>query len=724
MTSIRDFAFTIVLSLAAMVNLVAQNEIKIRVVDSTTAEPVPSAIVGIKNTSIGMSSDEDGRATFSNIPDGQHIFVVNSIGFISKEVVVNFPRTDTAALTIKIVASTNEMEEVIVSSTRTNSRIEDLPVKVEVLGQEDMDEESTIVPGGVGSILGDLSIITIQRTNPVNGNDAVRMQGLDSKYTQMLRDGLPLYDGFSGSIGVLSIPPLDLKQVEIIKGSASTLYGGGAIGGLINFLSKEPSDSATAILTMNYTTLQETNFNSFLSGKRRMVGGTLFAGANLKTAQDINSDGFAEVPEQRNIILHPRLFFYPSKRLTGNLGFTFAHDERTGGDTHALKFGTDSVHTFVFGETIQRGTLDTRWNLTAGKNTIMLKSAMSRFNRSLTYSGFLFDGRQTSSYSELSNVFKSGKHTWVSGANLNTDAFERISGDTLLFGNYNYSTMGLFTQDDWQIKKQITIEGGLRLDYSSRYEWFILPQVGLFFKPSGQLSFRLHYGTGYKTPNIFSLAQPQHFAQMVDITNNILPEKSVGYNLDVNYETIVFEMIVIQLNQALYYTQITNPTVLNVNASGNLFVSNADFQVNSIGTDTYVRLSLDSWECYLGYNHTLSTQNGNANTFNTPFNPQDKFAATIAYEIEGKWRMGLEAARNGNQFVYNNVRVPDYWFFAGMIERKFKHGSVVLNCENISDYRQSKKEQIVFGTAQNPQFAEFWGPVEGRVLNLSLKLAL
>ena len=86
--------------------------------------------------------------------------------------------------------------------------------------------------------------------------------------------------------------------------------------------------------------------------------------------------------------------------------------------------------------------------------------------------------------------------------------------------------------------------------------------------------------------------------------------------------------------------------------------------------------------------------------------------------------MGLEAARNGNQFVYNNVRVPDYWFFAGMIERKFKHGSVVLNCENISDYRQSKKEQIVFGAAQNPQFAEFWGPVEGRVLNLSLKLAL
>jgi iron complex outermembrane receptor protein/outer membrane receptor for ferrienterochelin and colicins len=697
---------------------------RISVVDSVTTEPVFGAIVNLKNTSFGSATDSLGRVVFFHIPNGEQVVVVNSVGFLSKEVIVDFPRQDTAVLTILLVSSSNEMEEVMVSSTRTNSRIEDLPVKVEVLGQEDMDEESTIVPGGVGSILGDLSIITIQRTNPVNGNDAVRMQGLDSKYTQMLRDGLPLYDGFSGSIGVLSIPPLDLKQVEIIKGSASTLYGGGAIGGLINFISKEPTDSTTATLTLNYTTLQETNFNSFLSGKKGTIGGTLFAGVNLKAAQDINNDGFTEVPEQRNIIIHPRLFFYPTKKLTGNVGFTFTQDERNGGDMQALTFGADSVHTFLFGEKVQRSTLDTRWNFTSGKNSITLKSAVSRFNRDLTYAGFLFDGRQTSSYSEVSNVFKSGKHTWVNGANLNTDAFERTSGDTVLFGNYNYSTIGLFSQDDWQIKKQLTLEGGIRLDYSSRYAWFILPQVGLFFKPSEHLSLRLHYGTGYKTPSIFALAQPQQFAQMVDITNNILPEKSVGYNLDVNYQTIVFEKILIQVNQALYYTQIANPTVLNVNASGNLFVANADFQVNSLGTDTYVRLSLDSWECYLGYNHTLATQKSNGAKFNTPFNPQDKFAVTIAYEVEGKWRMGVEAARNGNQYIYNNERVPDYWFFAGMVERKFKHGSVVLNCENIGDYRQSKKERIVFGSVQNPQFAEFWGPVEGRVLNLSLKLML
>ena len=144
-----------------------------------------------------------------------------------------------------------ELEEVTIASTRTNSRIEDIATKVEVLGTDDMIEESSVKPASVASILGDLSVIHIQQTSAISGAASVRMQGLDGKYTQILRDGLPLYEGFSGSFGVLQIPPLDLKQVEIIKGSNSTLYGGGAIGGLINLVSKEPTTETDASLTLN-----------------------------------------------------------------------------------------------------------------------------------------------------------------------------------------------------------------------------------------------------------------------------------------------------------------------------------------------------------------------------------------------------------------------------------------------------------------------------------------
>src|SRR6202008_333350 len=102
-------------------------------------------------------------------------------------------------------------------------------------------EENTIRPANIASILGDVSGGQIQQSSATSGNSNVRIQGLDGRYTQILRDGMPLYDGFSGGFGILTVPPLDLKQIELIKGSASTLYGGGAIGGLINLVSKRPT---------------------------------------------------------------------------------------------------------------------------------------------------------------------------------------------------------------------------------------------------------------------------------------------------------------------------------------------------------------------------------------------------------------------------------------------------------------------------------------------------
>ncbi len=245
-----------------------------------------------------------------------------------------------------------------------------------------------------------------------------------------------------------------------------------------------------------------------------------------------------------------------------------------------------------------------------------------------------------------------------------------------------------------------------------------------FYKPADHLSIRLHYGSGYKIPGLFNVAQPQEYVGLAAITSSVKSELSNGLNMDVNYSTLVLGELVVQVNQALYWTTIANPTMLRTDANGNVFVENGEYTLTSLGTDTYVRLQLDEWELYLGYNHTIAQQVGSGMTYNTPFNPQDKLAATLAFEVESKWRMGVEAAYNANQFIYGNVRVPNFWFLAGMVERKFKCGSIVLNCENIGDYRQSNEEPLVPGTTQNPIFTSLWGPVEGRVMNLSLKIAL
>ncbi|TXI15984.1 MAG: hypothetical protein E6Q66_00505 [Pedobacter sp.] len=226
----------------------------------------------------------------------------------------------------------NALEEVVIASTRTNTRIEDLPMKVEVLGLDDINEENTIKPGNISSLLGDLSVIHLQQTSAVSAGTAVRMQGLDGKYTQILRDGLPLYEGFSGNFGVLQILPLDLKQVKIIKGTASTLYGGGAIAGIINLISKTPADQPELSFTLNRSTLQENNVNGYYASKFGRWGVTLFAATTQQKAIDVNGDGLSDVPDVRYYLIHPKLFYTLNKRMKASMGYSGLYENRLGGD--------------------------------------------------------------------------------------------------------------------------------------------------------------------------------------------------------------------------------------------------------------------------------------------------------------------------------------------------------------------------------------------------------
>jgi outer membrane receptor for ferrienterochelin and colicins len=126
----------------------------------------------------------------------------------------------------------------VVSATRSSRTIANIPTRVEVISGEELDEKSNMKPGDIRMVLAESTGIQTQQTSATSGNSSIRIQGLDGKYTQIIRDGFPLYSGFSGGLGLLQVAPLDLKQVEVIKGSSSTLYGGGAIAGLVNLVSK------------------------------------------------------------------------------------------------------------------------------------------------------------------------------------------------------------------------------------------------------------------------------------------------------------------------------------------------------------------------------------------------------------------------------------------------------------------------------------------------------
>lgn len=739
----RPFLLLIALLGFASTVQAQSNTLNVRVLDSLTHEPLIGVTIRTAGAKpVGSVTDAEGQAKIANLPDGPLTLKISLIGYKNATLNLTLPLTQAdSVITVGLSSTEAALEEVTVSATRTTSRIEDLPIKVEVLGQEDMDEEAAVVPGNVGSILGDISIIHIQRTSLTTGNQGVRMQGLDSKYTQILRDGLPLYEGFSGNLGVLQIPPLDLKQVEIVKGSASTLYGGGAIGGLINLVSRKPSAGHPDLtVILNRSSRQETNLNSYYANTWGKTGLTLFAGYTNQVGVDVNGDGLTDLPEIKQFTLHPRGFFTLGEHDKLDVGYDFVTEKRVGGDVKAI-YNPEPGHTYIVSNDLYRHTLDATYDHTFKEgHSITGRGTFSYFNRTQVNKGFGFSGNQTSGYYEVVDYLKKGKHSALFGANFTLEQFRKSAGDTSNLTNFNYQTTGVFIQDDYVISPKVTFQGGLRLDHHNVYGDFFLPRLSILTKPNEHFTVRTSIGTGYKTPNVFvnligndSTANALYsYRTLQALEPGLRPERSLSLNMDIAYQGHFGEHFTVQLDQAFYYTYIRNPLVLVADLSNPVKpltrLRNANYNLRSIGTDTYLRMTYDEIEFYLGYNYTVSKRDGATDQTFVPFSPQSKFSFTTAYSIPDKWRFGIEASWVGNQYLYNNNRVPNYWLWAAAVERKMGRVSLILNAENIFNVQQlkfgSRFGQVVTGPITSPNSLPIWAPQEGTIANIALRYKL
>ena len=200
------------------------------------------------------------------------------------------------------------------TTTRTGREIDDVPTRVEAIDEEEVDEKSNMRPSNVSMVLNESTGIKVQQTSATTQTQSVRIQGLDGRYTQILKDGFPAFGGFSGSLSLLDILPLDLKQVEIIKGPSATFYGGGAIAGVVNFVSKEPEDEPVTNMIFNQTSAGGTDFSLFNSRKFKRLGYTLLGSVNYQREYDVDDDDFTELPRTNSFQLSPRLFFYLDER--------------------------------------------------------------------------------------------------------------------------------------------------------------------------------------------------------------------------------------------------------------------------------------------------------------------------------------------------------------------------------------------------------------------------
>ena len=714
---------SIVMLCAVITN--AQNTFKAFIKDSKEIQPLQGATVTIKTINKSTAADSSGFVILKNITAGKQEIVISRVGFQDKELLLTFPLDSDEPIEILLDEAEKENEEVVVTATRSSRSIANIPTRVETISGEELEEKGNMKPGDIRMMLNESTGIQTQQTSATSYNSSIRIQGLDGKYTQIIRDGFPLYSGFSGGLGLLQIVPLDLKQVEVIKGSASTLYGGGAIAGLVNLVSKAPKEERELKFILNSTSALGLDASGFYSQKFKKTGTTIFASYNHGTPYDPANIGLTAIPKFDRYTINPKIFFYFNNKTTMNFGVNATLENRIGGDIKYIEGKADSIHSYFEKNKTNRYSTQLSFVHTINsKAQWNFKNSVSYYNRSIQIPDYTFSGVQLSTYTEFDYNYKKEKSEWVGGINFLTDKFTQDKYDTTIPVNYNQSTIGAFVQNTWNASKIITFETGLRDDYQNDYGFFLLPRISALFKINQHFTSRIGGGIGYKTPTVFTEdGEKIQFKNILPIdVKNTNAEKSYGGNFDINYRTGLFNgKASLSINQLFFYTQIGNPLVLTPIANGYFQYLQPNGSIDTKGIETNIILIYKNFKFFAGYTLADVKQHYTTTT-EFPLVARHRLNNVLVYEIENKFKIGLEAYYFSPQKLNDGATGKQYWLTGFIIEKIWKNFSIFANFENFTDTRQTKFDSIYTGTITSPTFRDIYAPVDGFVLNGGLKI--
>lgn len=620
-----------------------------------------------------------------------------------------------ALIEVELEAKLSDEQEVTVYATRTNVRLQDSPLHVEVLSEDEIDEELAMRAGDISMMLNEMGGMRVQTTSPGLGASSVRVQGMRGRYTAFLSDGLPLFGQSGSGLGVLQIPPMDLAQVEIIKGNASALYGTSAMAGVVNLISRRPTEKPIREFLLNRSSLGATDGSMFLGNKfTGRFGGTLLGGGFAQDAVDRNADGWADVAAYQRGVLRPRLFWDDKQGNSAMVTAGFTYENRGGGTVpNAVLPATERAYIeallsrrYDFGGEAQR--------LLGGKYVLMARlSASDQDHRHEFGQDDIEHDRHDLLFGEVSLRGGSKKNTWVAGVADVRDAYR--PHDVPRFA-YTFNAPGLFGQDDLTLSSWLSLSGSARADFHSVYGTFFSPRLSALIRKSGWTS-RLSVGQGYfaSTPlteetEAAGLAKLQQTAPLrsergrtasADLTRAIGPVSLTG------------TFFASEIDRPVYVERGTSYSIFNLaeptrNYGTELLGTWRKAPFTITGTYTYVRTS--ELEPVVG-------------RVEVPLTPRHNLGLVGMWEREGKTKIGLECYYTGQQRLeYNPYRdnSVNYALFGALFEQKIAaHVKLFINAENLGDVRQTKYDPLLLSSreADGRWTVDAWAPLEGRTVN-------
>jgi outer membrane receptor for ferrienterochelin and colicins len=621
--------------------------------------------------------------------------------------------------------SDEEAEEIVVQATRSGRRVQDEPIRVEVLNREEIEEKLLMRPGSIAMLVNETGGVRVQVTSPALGAANIRIQGMSGRYTQLLADGLPLYGGQSSSLGLLQIPPTDLGQVEVIKGAASALYGPSALGGVINLVSRRPRDEAEGELVANATSRDAQDLTAYLSAP---LGGrwgySLTGGLHRQSEHDLDDDPWLDIAGFRRWTARPRLYWTGDGDDSVYVTLGATHEERHGGTGHRT---LSSGEPFPQRQDTERRDLGLASTFAAGDlGSIHLRASGMTQEHEHRYGSVFEQDRHDTMFAEASWSNRSGATSWVAGLAFQADEFR---SETFPAFDYEYRVPALFAQLEHDVGDDLTLAGSVRLDDHSEYGVELSPRLSALYRP-GPWTLRASLGKGFFAPTPFVEEVDAVGLSRLQPLSALRAETATTASLDVGYASGHWETSVTlfasDIQDATRLEPIPSPTGI---ATARLV--NVDGATRTRGSELLLRFRKDALVVTGNYVFTDATEPASVGTGRqeVPLTPRHTAGVVVMWEEHGKGRIGFEAYHTGSQRLEENpyrTRSPDYWELGVLGEIVLGRVRLFLNAENLLGVRQTRHDPLLL---LQPAFdgrrtVDVWGPTDGFIVNGGFRLQL
>jgi outer membrane receptor protein involved in Fe transport len=613
-----------------------------------------------------------------------------------------------------------EVEEIIVQATRSRRRIQDEAIRVEVLSGEEIEEKLLMRPGNISMMLNETGGLRVQVTSPALGSANVRIYGMRGRYTQLLADGLPLYGGQASSLGLLQVPPSDLGQVEIIKGSASALYGGQSLGGVINLVSKRPGADTTGEVILNATTRDAQDASAYVeTALGRGWSGSLLTNYNRQSEQDLDNDNWIDMPGYERVSARPRLYYGGHDDFSAYLTLGAMSEDRRG--------GTEAGGVVPDGEPFQQNQ-DTR-RFDAGLvlessignwGVAQLRASGMRQSHDHRFGDLLETDQHETTLVEASLAGDSATRSWVAGLAYQSDAYE---SETFPVFDYNYDAPAIFGQVDQDLAEDISLAASVRWDDHSEYGDQFSPRVSLLYRP-GPWTVRGSWGRGFYAPTPFIEETEAAGLSRLDPLAGLVAETAETLSLDIGYAAGAFET-----GLTFFGSDIDDAVQLQTVAADRVQLVNQRGVTRTRGIEGMLRWRQGPYVVtgsylYLDADEPLAGAPGNRTV---PLTPRHSAGIVAMWEQHDRGRVGLELYYTGKQTLADNPfrdESEPYLHIGLLGEVVLGQFRLFLNLENLLNVRQTKEDPLVRPSRAPSGLwtVDAWGPLEGFIANAGIRM--